>query len=379
MPRNCPAGVWAILHSMEITAATYIPKLTLSEGAELYKELCKRICDALLFERSYFFYGLHALCVFSAITFTYYFLRITSSALVFAALAVALALCLSQLGGYMHDAAHMMVFKTRCMNDLFGGFCASLIFMNYNSWKLKHAAHHAHPNHEGHDPDLEIPIFSFTETRYKSKTGLERRLRRYQAYLYFPLSFLLAYSLQFKNSIKYLVGKAKRHGFNRAIAGELIIFGAGFFLWYMLPFLVFDFPKAVLLVIIVPVTSGFYIASVFAPNHKGMPVIDRNTRLSFLEQQIITSRNIADNWFTDFIYLSLNYQIEHHLFAECPRNKLKRVTPYIEELCRARGLPFTVVGLRESFGVILEGLSSVVRQAEQARAAQLKQNISHAT
>ncbi len=349
---------------MEITAATYTPKLTLSEGAELYNELRERIGEARLFERSYVFYGLHALCVFSAIATIYYFLLNTQNVLVFSALAVVLAICLSQLGCYMHDAAHMMVFESRLANDLFGGLCASLVFMNYNSWKLKHAAHHAHPNQEGHDPDLEIPIFSFTKTRYKSKTGLERWLRRYQAYLYFPFSFLLAYSLQFKNSIAHLVAKVRRHGFQRTTAGELILYAAGFFLWYVLPFLVFDFSKALLSVIIVPAASGFYIASVFAPNHKGMPVIDQNTKLSFLEQQIITSRNIADNWFTDFIYLSLNYQIEHHLFANCPRNKLKRVTPYIEKLCRARGLPFTVVGLRGSFGVILESLSSVVREAE---------------
>jgi fatty acid desaturase len=97
-----------------------------------------------------------------------------------------------------------------------------------------------------------------------------------------------------------------------------------------------------------------------------MPVLGQTTRLSFLEHQIITSRNIADNWFTDFVYLSLNYQIEHHLFPDCARNKLKLVTPYIKELCRTHGLPFTVVGLRESFGVILDGLRSVVQEAEPA-------------
>ena len=97
-----------------------------------------------------------------------------------------------------------------------------------------------------------------------------------------------------------------------------------------------------------------------------MPELDRNTRLSFLEHQIITSRNIADNWFTDFVYLSLNYQIEHHLFPNCPRNKLKLMTPYVKELCHTHGLPFTVVRLRESFRVILNGLSNVVREAEHA-------------
>jgi len=350
---------------MEITASTYRPKLALLEGAKLYKELHERVRAAQLFKRSYMFYALHALFVLMAIAISWYFLAVTANTILFSIIAMLLAMCLSQLGGYMHDAAHMMILKTKIMNDVAGTICASLALMNYNAWKIKHNAHHGHPNQEGHDPDIDIPLFSFTGTRYASKTGLARVLRRYQAYFYFPLTFLLAYSFQFKNNIEYFIREVKT-GFRLSILGEMSLHLGGFFLWYVLPFLVFDLLKAVLFITIVPATVGFYIASVFAPNHKGMPVLDRNARLSFLEHQIITSRNIADNCFTDFIYLSLNYQIEHHLFPDCPRNKLKLVTPYIKELCRTHGLSFTVVGLRESFGVILNALSSVVREAEHA-------------
>ena len=351
---------------MEITEVTYRPKFTLPEGARLYKELYNRVSAAQLFRRSYLFYAVHALFVFTSMATIGYLLVITTNPILFSGLAMLLAICLSQLGGYMHDAAHMMVLKSRAMNDVAGTFCASLIFMNYNAWKLKHTAHHAHPNQEGYDPDVDIPLFSFTRSRYMSKTGFARMLRRYQAYLYFPLTFLLAYSLQFKNSVEYFIQAVRRNGLRPSIVGEMSLHSAGFLLWYVLPFLVFDVSNALLFIIIVPVTAGFYIASVFAPNHKGMPVLCQTTRLSFLEHQIITSRNITDNWFTDFVYLSLNYQIEHHLFPDCARNKLKLVTPYIKELCRTHGLPFTVVGLRESFGVILDGLRSVVQEAEPA-------------
>jgi fatty acid desaturase len=322
---------------MEITESTYRPKFTLVEGARLYKDLHRRLRGAQVFKRSYLFYALHALCVFTAMVVIWYFLVTTTSTILFSGLAMLLAVCLTQLGGYMHDTAHRMVFKTKAMNDLAGMICTSLIFMNYNAWKQKHAAHHAHPNQEGHDPDIDIPIFSFTATRYASKTGLERLLRRYQAYLYFPTSVLLAYSLQFINSTQYFIRRLRKDVLRAGLLGEMLLQAGGFFLWYVLPFLAFDLSKALLFIVIVPVTAGFYIASVFAPNHKGMPVLDRNTKLSFLEQQIITSRNIADNWFTDFVYLSLNYQIEHHLFPNCPRNKLKLVTPHIKELCRAHG------------------------------------------
>ena len=350
---------------MEIKEETYRPKFPLVDGAKLYKELHKRVTAAHLFNPSYIFYALHALCVFTAIAVICYFLAVTANTILFAVFAMLLAICLSQLGGYMHDAAHMMVLKTKIMNDVAGTICSSLIVMNYNAWKIKHNAHHRHPNQEGYDPDIDIPLFSFTRTRYASKTGLARVLRHYQAYLYFPLILLLAYSFQFKNNIEYFIREVKK-GVRLSLLGDMSLYLGGCFLWYVLPFLVFDRLKALLFVTVVPVTTGFYIATVFAPNHKGMPVLDRNTRLSFLEHQIITSRNIAHDWFTDFVYLSLNYQIEHHLFPECPRNKLKSVTPYVKELCHMHGLPFTVVGLRESFGVIFSALSNVVREAEHA-------------
>src|SRR5439155_3496470 len=100
----------------------------------------------------------------------WYFLAVTANTILFSIIAMLLAMCLSQLGGYMHDAAHMMILKT---------------------------------------------------------------------YFYFPLTFLLAYSFQFKNNIEYFIREVKT-GFRLSILGEMSLHFGGFFLWYVLPFLVFD-------------------------------------------------------------------------------------------------------------------------------------------
>jgi fatty acid desaturase len=90
-----------------------------------------------------------------------------------------------------------------------------------------------------------------------------------------------------------------------------------------------------------------------------MPQIKSGQKISFLEQQIIATRNIKRGFFTDILLLGLNYQIEHHLFPHCPRNKLKLLTPYVKEVCGELNLEFTETNLFESNKIILRELNQV--------------------
>ncbi|WP_043676422.1 fatty acid desaturase, partial [Clavibacter michiganensis] len=64
---------------------------------------------------------------------------------------------------------------------------------------------------------------------------------------------------------------------------------------------------------------GVYMGASFAPNHKGMPVLPKDSKVDFLRRQVLTSRNIKSTWLTDIYMGGLNYQIEHHLFPNMPR------------------------------------------------------------
>jgi fatty acid desaturase len=83
--------------------------------------------------------------------------------------------------------------------------------------------------------------------------------------------------------------------------------------------------------------------------------------MSFLEQQVITSRDITGGPLTDLALVGLNYQIEHHLFPTCPRNKLKLLTPYVQDVCRRMNLEFTTVGIVETNRMILRELRAVAQ------------------
>jgi fatty acid desaturase len=105
--------------------------------------------------------------------------------------------------------------------------------------------------------------------------------------------------------------------------------------------------------------SGIYIASVFAPNHKGMLVLDDQTPLDFFRMQVLTARNIKAHPFTDMWYGGLNYQIEHHLFPTVPRNNLRPLQALIKEFCAERNITYYETSVGNSYREILQYLHEV--------------------
>jgi fatty acid desaturase len=103
-------------------------------------------------------------------------------------------------------------------------------------------------------------------------------------------------------------------------------------------------------------TFGLYNSSVFASNHKGMPLLQEGQRMDFLREQVLTSRNVSGHPLTDFWYGGLNYQIEHHLFPTMPRCNLRKAQPLIEAFCTERGIKYYSTGLFVSYKEVLTHL-----------------------
>jgi len=105
---------------------------------------------------------------------------------------------------------------------------------------------------------------------------------------------------------------------------------------------------------------GFYMGAVFAPNHKGMALIDRDAPVDFLHRQVLTTRNVKPNFLVDYLLGGLNYQIEHHLFPSIPRNKLGQARLIVQKFCHERSIPYRESGLSQSYFEVLRYLHAVV-------------------
>lgn len=330
-------------------------KISILDGTEAYRELKLEVTKAGILKRSYGYYTLFTLFALGGFFLSLYELYFRAHGMLLLFWGVLFALFAVQLGGLLHDSGHRAIFKSTRWNDVLGFICGSILVLPYADWKKSHNEHHVNPNIEEEDPDLNRPIISFTELQARSQKGVMKTLVRYQVYIYYPLSLILFVFWQLSNVIYY------KKIFSTKILPRIIVYIAGLLLWLVVPFFFFPASRVLLIDFIVYSIMGFYMYNIFAPNHKGMPQFKKRTSLSFLEHQILTARDINPNPITDFFYLGLNYQIEHHLFPNCPRNKLKKITPYVEEICRKMNLEFTSVGVIESNKIILGELDKIAK------------------
>jgi len=97
----------------------------------------------------------------------------------------------------------------------------------------------------------------------------------------------------------------------------------------------------------------------FAPNHKGMAIVPRESKMDFLRKQVLTSRNITGGVPVTSLMGGLNYQIEHHLFPSMPRPALARAREIVKEHCEQQAVPYTETTLVRSYGIVINYLNRV--------------------
>jgi fatty acid desaturase len=269
------------------------------------------------------------------------------------AVAPLVGMMFTQLGFIGHDAGHNQVFRTRRRNRMLGlAVGNALIGLSFGWWVPKHNAHHAHPNEMGRDPDMaEGVALASSDAPGNERGPLASWLARWQAPLFFPLMLLRSGGMHVLG-IQRLLQRRDRAS---AVEGSLIVLHAALYLtvvlWVLSPL------KALAFVAVQQAVFSLYLGISFAPNHKGMPIIDSAAATGFARRQVVTARNISGGWFTTFMLGGLNRQIEHHLFPSMPRPNLRRVQGLVRDFCLATDLGYREESFVESFRQIVHHLS----------------------
>ncbi|MET1053561.1 MAG: fatty acid desaturase, partial [Mycetocola sp.] len=112
-------------------------------------------------------------------------------------LAAGLAVLFTQTAFLGHDAAHRQIFRSGKWNDWISLIIGDLfVGMSVGWWQHKHTRHHANPNKEGTDPDIDLPVIAFTPAQAtKRRDPVTAWAIAHQGAFFFPILLLEGLSL----------------------------------------------------------------------------------------------------------------------------------------------------------------------------------------
>jgi fatty acid desaturase len=330
-----------------------------ADAAHAYAELRERVTAAGLLDRAYSYYAWR-----SGLSFALLGIGMASAILVpvgpawIGASSVLLAFGSVQVALVGHDAGHLAVFRSTRANWLLGWLCWSVVLgIGFWYWYDRHNRHHANTNDLAADPDLQwAGIVAYTEDVLHTRRTRARWLIRHQALLG-PLYTL---GLAFAFRAESWAFAARRLQGRRRVC-ELMLLTVSVVAW-LAPAGALGWAWLVTF-LLGQVLAGLYLALAIAPNHKGMPTWAEGERLSFLERQVLSSRNILPHPVADFVFGGLNYQIEHHLFPNMPRVHFGQARALVKPFCLARGLPYEEMSAFASYRLVVAELRRVARKA----------------
>src|SRR3954467_14107090 len=314
------------------SAATH--PLPESRDCRALKDLHARLDERGLFEPSRF-WTRKLLLWLPTFFLSYLGLLLLPFGFVWSILAVVASVGLLTMGYVGHDAGHFALSRSRRVNNFWGQFGMTFLCgMSFGFWRSRHNAHHVHCQEIEGDPDMHFGVlFSVYPGSASWRTPLGRMFLRIQKWAFWPLASFYWVTLRY-DAIRDLFQRPKETRVDR------FLLPLHWVLLFVVPGLVWSWPAAIVASLTVSCLSSLMTASVFIPNHIGMRRLDQGEKISYLEQQITTSRNITNPRWLDFYFGGLNSQIEHHLFPRIAHQRYRAMRPIVQAFCRERGIAY---------------------------------------
>jgi len=329
------------------------------EDARDYVELKKLIKHRGLLEKQPVYYTCRIVLVLSMLALGLTFLMVVHTFWLQLLNAFFLAFVYVQIGFLAHEAGHRQMFSTSWKHDVVCLLAGNLLLgLSYSHWLDKHNRHHSHPNQLDLDPDLRIPFIFFTNKEcVRSKGKFSQLFFKHQANFFIPMLMLLSFDWKYRSMRFLLQNKAKKYH-----VVEIVLMFVHVLSYVGLLLYRFEAWQAVLFIITHQGLMGVYMGLVFAPNHKGMPILDKGSRVGYLRRQVITARDVRSHPISDVFFGGLNYQIEHHLFPSMACNKLKEAQRVVRTFCQEHSIAYYETGIVLSYRELLQQLHEVGAQ-----------------
>lgn len=275
--------------------------------------------------------------------------------------------------GYVgHDSTHYRTMSTTFYTNLAQVFTGNCIAGVSAAWfKRTHHAHHVATNSLDHDPDIQqMPVFAISSKYFNNIIshfhgrklefdGFTRFMVSYQHWTFYPVMVLARLSLCLQSLFFVLFAKHKVPNRALDLVGLLVF-------WTWFPLLISCLPswseRMMFLLACFTVTTIQHVA--FCLNHfPGDVYMGYPKGNDWLEKQINGTLDIACPFWLDWFYGGLQFQLEHHLFPRMPRSQLRKISPFVRELCKKHDLSYKSLGFFEANIKTLKTLRTAALQA----------------
>ncbi|KAF9602530.1 hypothetical protein IFM89_029829 [Coptis chinensis] len=363
-----PGSAWKYLDKFFIG---YLEDYKVSEVSKDYRKLVTEFSKAGLFEKK----G-HWICislVTSAFLFSLSVLGVLWSDKIWVHIisATLMGLLWMQIGFVGHDSGHYNIMMTPKLNrfmQIFTGNCVTGISIGW--WKWTHTAHHIAVNSLDFDPDLQhIPFLAVSSDIFKSLESVfygrkmtfdsvARFLVSYQHWSFYPVMAVARINL-FTQSFLLLLSKRQVPHRYLELAGLMVFWG-----WYSLVISCLpNWGERALFVAVSFAVSGIQHVQ-FCLNHFSAHTYIGPPRANdWFEKQTKGSIDISCSTWMDWFHGGLQFQVEHHLFPRLPRCHLRKISPFVKELCRKHNLPYVSVSFFEANKLTIATLRNAALQA----------------
>jgi linoleoyl-CoA desaturase len=260
----------------------------------------------------------------------------------------------------MHDANHRAFFSGSDRANAVVGYASDLLGVSSVLWRIKHDIHHASPNVQGVDPDIDQGIVARLAPE-QNQRWWHRMQHRYLWPLYGLLGVQWLLVSDFTDLVRGRIG-------DQSLAELGIGKRAGIFLgkglhvaWAIaLPMIWYPWWAVAAGYLAASWSIGIVLSITFQVAHcvdeAEFAVANAPRRGDdFIWHQLRTTVNVAPNWsllgrFRSLVLGGLDYQIEHHLAPEVPHTAYATMAARLKQSCT--GLDITYRAHKNVWGAI---------------------------
>jgi len=237
---------------------------------------------------------------------------------------VLLGVGMQQAGWIGHDYMHGRGKISKVLGIVFGacynGFSPSW-------WNHKHNTHHAFPNRREFDADIHNePILHL----WFPDASRDVWFRKYQ-HFYYMFVYAWLYVSWRMQSIQFVLGSKN---------------------WFERGLIVMNYAWLACLPWYVSVGSilvgGWLVAIVVTANHQSEEILEPTSKYNFCVDQFTTTRGVVcSNWFLEYIFGGMQYQLEHHMFPHMPKYRYPQLRRVLEKFAKENNLPYKLSSVSE--------------------------------